>query len=120
MAATATSETVVLDNMASERNFSNWLFIVAPESIGNLLVGNKKTKTTEYVDIPGFLDGGDFQHIESDCCGEGIAVGEQACSYAVSAVCRRYGNSLHIEDRMAIYALGDTNNCLFGANSHDS
>jgi len=120
MAATATSETEVLDNMASERNFSNRLIIVAPESIGNPLVGNKKTKATEYVGIPGFLDGGDFQHIESDSCGEGIAVGEQACSYAVSAVCRRYGNSLHIEDRMAIYALGDTNNCLSGANSHDS
>lgn len=60
MAATATSETVVLDNMASERNFSNGLFIVAPESIGNPLVGNKKTKATKYVGIPGFLDGGDF------------------------------------------------------------
>lgn len=106
--------------MAFKRNFSNWLFVVAPESIGNLRVSNKKTKATEYVDIPGFLDGGDFQHIESDSCGEGIAVGEQACSYAVSAVCRRYGNSLHIEDRMAINALGDTNNCLSGANSHDS
>lgn len=70
MAATATSETEVLDNMASERNFSNWLFVVAPESIGNPLVGNNKTKAGKYVGIPGFLNYSDFQDIESDSGGK--------------------------------------------------
>lgn len=106
--------------MASKRNFSYWLLIVAPEAIRNMLINNNETKVTKYLGISRFLDRGNFQYIESCIGSEGVAVSKQVGSHAVPSVCWSYRNALHVKGWCAIDALGDTNNRVFWANGYDS
>jgi len=46
--------------MACQCNFGNGPFVTAPEALGSTLSDYKKPKTKKYLNIPSFLDCGDF------------------------------------------------------------
>lgn len=94
--------------MALQRNFGNWLPMLAQKTFGCSLFDHCKPKAFEYLHVASFFDCRHLQRGKTQINGKRGNVTKQGASYATPSMRWSDRNALNVKSKRVSDALGDT------------